>query len=151
MLFKPEYTKKKENQNNKLFNVDFPWLWAIRNSFDAGFADILVISVSEKDWKFLPFLQSPYSSDCEVWIKCLSISPSSYSFSYSIKKVEVDEKATMCWAKAIMQSAPIKSFITHIVTIRPGSKAEYPEEIRVHRRMSKENRDFNSMLSENVV
>lgn len=131
-------------QNARLINHDFPWLWAIRNEWYPGFADIKVSS-SEADPNLSMLLMSTHSSDLEVWIRYGARGPLDTTYS-KVVRVEYMPGYGANWALRIIESVPIGSPVNNIVVVRKSADPHIPEMIRIYREKLDPNQCFNRML-----
>ena len=97
-IFKTD-AERKATEHERLFNRDFPWLWAIRHEWLPGFGRIEVIDVIHKVnlLELEHFLTQTYTAaDCEVWVRVRS-----QSF-VRVSRIEIGAART--WASAIYEN-----------------------------------------------
>ncbi len=153
-LFSRSKEERLRIQNARLINHDFPWLWAIRNIWNPGFADIKVIDITSfiSNADFHYFLDSA-KSDIEVWLRYGAYGTLDKSCSRIIR-VRLAKNFSGKWAERILGAVAVGLPINNIVTIRKKSSAMitskktimFPDMVRIYRAKIGSDRTFNKML-----
>ncbi|MFH0806383.1 MAG: hypothetical protein V1885_01515 [Candidatus Brennerbacteria bacterium] len=128
----------------RLINHEFPWLWAIRNVWCPGFADIKVAN-AETDANLTELLGLPHSSHIQVWVRYGADGTLDTSCSHVVMVKYVPDYAAN-WALRILETVPVGYPVNNVVTTRPSHETNAPDEIRIYRAKLDPHQTFNEML-----
>ena len=129
--------QRKAPQHERLINRDFPWLWAVRNKWLPGYGEIIVKPKGEPPPE--TFLTKVCSQSVEVWMRSTS------GRLVEVKRVEIGENDTRCWAQSIIENVGIGIIVKDIVLITELQMPKEGKSFTIYR--SKHWLGFNRVLT----
>ena len=144
-----------ERQLNRIINQDFPWLWATCRWWNPRDSTLRIKVVDPRGDLFLAsFLNQPYSTDFDVWIRTGNLD-SKKTIGGMLRKVTSDKDQT--WGRSILDLT-MGDWVDNIVIFTefknwnladPGIR--YPDNILLYRSKVKLGQTLTKIVNEITV